>query len=426
MTAKFPHRFLRLGIAIACILLIAVGLANGLPPLGPVPPPLDSGELVPLDSSPRSVRSPEQPQALTGLPVFGAPTPLPTAVEPSWPDWVETLHPTTLWSRPESPRDPLGEVMEGHRLRVFGGQGGRLLVYHGGGGEEDDYASEGWVDLADVAPAGAPKWVMARWELDVRRVLSPSAPLSARLPARSVLEVLEDRGKDLRVFFLGDGRTREAVEGWVKASEVGAAGKMLAAERRGMRLLTRSEVVSLQSGDGLWIKVPYRTQLDGSPSASANCGPASVGMVLESFHSFLPTQELRAAANKLQGTSGPDSGFAIEHLKSLAERYGLKGHDLYAGEAFKRWSLKDLRAHLIQGHLVIPQLRFRLMPGRAESDSWDDHYVVISGMRGDDFIYNDSVDADGPGYGRVMSAEALVRAWGGSNFPFAAFAVSKP
>src|SRR5438876_1238274 len=32
-----------------------------------------------------------------------------------------------------------------------------------------------------------------------------------------------------------------------------------------------------------WIKVPYRSQLDGAPYAAANCGPTATGMVLESF-----------------------------------------------------------------------------------------------------------------------------------------------
>ncbi len=131
-------------------------------------------------------------------------------------------------------------------------------------------------------------------------------------------------------------------------------------------------------------------------------------------------------ADRLQGTSDPEGGFAIEYLEALIRRLGLKSYDLYGGADLRRWSLEDVRRHLAQGHSVIAELRFRLMPGRATSPSWDDHYVVLTGVRGDDFIYNDSVDPDGPGYGRVMSAEVLQRSWGGSYFPFAAFAVSKP
>ncbi len=242
----------------------------------------------------------------------------------------------------------------------------------------------------------------------------------------SVLETLEDLGPELRVFYLGDGRTRPVGEGWVQSADVRPAGPMLAAEGRGVRVLSPPDVAALASGNGTWLKVPYRTQLDGSPSAGANCGPASVGMVLEYFGISVPTAELRALANKLQGTNDPDSGVAIEYLEKMVERFSLRGHGLSVGKNLRRWSLEDVREHLSLGHPVIPQLRYRLMPGRAGSDYWYDHYVVLMGYRGDDFIYSDSVDADGPGYGRLMSAESLTRAWRSSAFPFAAFAVSRP
>lgn len=79
--------------------------------------------------------------------------------------------------------------------------------------------------------------------------------------------------------------------------------------------------------------------------------------------------------------------------------------------------------HLMSGRPVVPQLRFRLMPGRGDSDYWEDHYVVITGLQGNDFVYSDPVDTDGPGYGRLMSAEGLANAWGASFCPFAAFAM---
>ena len=294
-------------------------------------------------------------------------------------------------------------------MRVEGFQDQWFRVYYGGGRE--GRAGEGWVDQDEVTPTGAPKWVATRWESPVRTGLGRGEGSGDRLPVGAVLELLEDRGNDLRVFYLGDGRS-DPVEGWVKVPDLGAAGTMLSAEGRGLRLLSRSEVAALRAGDGKWMKVPFRTQLDGSAAASANCGPASVGMVLGFFQKPVPTEELRSVANRLQGTYGPDAGFGIEYLDALAEQFGLKSQDLYAaGRAFKRWDLEGLRAHLARGHLVIPELRFRLMPGRSGSDSWDDHYVVITGMQGDDFIYNDSVDSDGPGYGRVMNSEALLRAW---------------
>ncbi len=149
-------------------------------------------------------------------------------------------------------------------------------------------------------------------------------------------------------------------------------------------------------------------------------------MAMEHYRIHLPTGELRAAADRLQGTSDPDGGFAIEFLAGLLPAFGLRAEDLYIGKQFKRWTMDDLRRQLSAGHPVIPQLKFREMPGRFDSDYWEDHYVVLTGMLGDDLIYNDSVDVDGPGFGRLMSAETLMKAWGGSYFPYAAFAVSEP
>ena len=41
------------------------------------------------------------------------------------------------------------------------------------------------------------------------------------------------------------------------------------------------------------INVPYRTQLDGSDFAAANCGPTVLGMALESFGVNMPQPDLR-------------------------------------------------------------------------------------------------------------------------------------
>ncbi len=423
MMPSLPHWLPRICIVLACLLLIGGALLGEEPLLREEVPA--SRAMVPtsLDLRGRLSVSADRPEALVGLSSLGVPTATPTAAP--FPEWVQTRRAAILWSGHQPLATVVAKLPDGYPLKVNGVQDGRFLVFYGGGGRDDD-ASEGWLDQTEIASAGAPKWVATRWESVMRANPAGSSAISAKLPAGAVLESIEDRGRDLRVFYLGDGRTSEPVEGWVKASDLGAAGAMLAAESRGMRRLSRAEAASLKAGEGVWMKVAFRTQLDGSPAAEANCGPASIGMALEYFHSIVSTAELRQAAHRLQGTWGDDSGFGIEFLGRLAEQFGLRSHDLYAGTGFKRWGLEDLKNHLSQGHLVVPELRFRYMPGRGKSDSWDDHYVVISGMRGDDFIYNDSVDVDGPGYGRVMSSDSLTRAWGGSDFPFAAFALSKP
>ncbi len=416
-----PLRLLQLSVIGACSLLVAAALLVGWPMLQEEQPPLHTAGPAAVGLLATSRPSPQLPPALVGRSSWGAATPTPPATHDT--TWVQTLRTTPLWSRPDSSQETIAQLPEGYPLKISGTQGQRLLVFYGGG-LRDQPATEGWVDQSAVAPAPAPKWVTTRWRSDFRTGQGGGG--AEPLAGGSVLQVLEDRGRDVRALYLGDGRNRDAVEGWVKASDLGAAGTMLAAEGRGLKLLTAPEVAALRIGNGVWAKVPYRSQLDGSPAEDANCGPASVGMAIEAFRAYVSTDQLRSVANRLQGTSGSDYGFGIQFLAGLADQFGLKTQDLYTGQAFHRWTLEDVEAHLSLGHLVIPELRFRLMPGRSTSSSWDDHYVVITGMLGDRFIYNDSVDSDGPGYGRVMSGEEFARAWGGSDFPFAAFALARP
>jgi hypothetical protein len=298
-------------------------------------------------------------------------------------------------------------------------------VYYGGNGDDLDPA-EGWAEGVDLDLTPAPRWVEVR-----RSALVWSGPGSdvhlGSLPAGAVVEVLEDLGRRLHVFYLGDGYAQPQIEGWVDVFELGPAGPLIVAEKWGVRVLTRADVQAIEAGKGTWLRVPFRTQLDGSPSADANCGPASVGMVLQFFRVGVPTAELRTVAEKLQGTSDPDLGFSIEFLEGTVDRLGMKGLDLERAPAkLKPWTIEDVRGHLGQGHPVIVELRFKAMPGRSMAGYSEDHYVVLTGVLGDDFIYNDSVDVDGPGYGRLMSTADLERAWQSSYFPFAAFAVSAP
>ncbi|HEX9015637.1 MAG TPA: C39 family peptidase, partial [Chloroflexota bacterium] len=247
------------------------------------------------------------------------------------------------------------------------------------------------------------------------------------VPARAVVQTLEDQGNRVRVFYLGDGLGHDHFDGWIDSTDLGPAGPLLVSQRYGLRMLTKEDLEAIDSGKGTWLRVPYRTQLDGGPSADANCGPAAVAMVLQYYRVASTNSEVRVVADRLQGTHDPEGGFAIEFLAGAAARFGLKPLEMEAGQdLLKKWSLDDARRQLSEGHPIIAQLRFRAMPGRELSDYGDDHYVVLAGMLGDDFIYNDSVDVDGPGYGRVISAADLKLAWGSSYFPFAGFAVSAP
>jgi hypothetical protein len=77
--------------------------------------------------------------------------------------------------------------------------------------------------------------------------------------------------------------------------------------------------------------------------------------------------------------------------------------------------------------VVIPQVQFNKLPGRLKSPYGGDHYVVIVGIEGNSFIYNDPIDSDGRGYGRLITAEQLEKAMTNAHGEFskAAFAVGK-
>ncbi len=426
MSAKFPHPTIMARVLVTSLTLIALALAGQAFSPGQearaVQPP--GGGVDPVAVA---LSRPGAPEALIKLPA-----PLPTAVPATptpiartLPQWGQTKVDTPLRLAQDVRSAAFQVVPKGSYLKLLRGEGDRLQVYYAGDGD-DHKPSDGWLSAADVMPSPAPKWVEVRHSAALSPTAAGSVSSLGALPGGAVLEVLGEQQGKVHGYYLGDGLFREPVEGWVDAEDLAPAGPLLVAEKRGVKLLAKADVQSLQSGSGNWLKVPYRTQLDGSRSADANCGPTSVGMVLQFFRLTVPTEEVRTLADRLQGTSDPDGGFAIEYLYDAVERFGLKGMDLMSGKKLKKWTLDDVRKHIVQGHPVIPQLRFRSMPGRENSDYGDDHYVVLTGTRGDDFIYNDSIDVDGPGYGRLISADDLKHAWGASYFPFAGFAVSAP
>ncbi|MGI5835515.1 MAG: C39 family peptidase [Chloroflexota bacterium] len=365
----------------------------------------------------------ELPAALPStLPSGASVAVTPTLQQDSRPLWVTLLRDVRLIGGLQRQDE---SVPKGTVLRVLAYNNDGQLLVHYAGDNIDHEAAEGLVDSADVAPIGAPKWLMVRRVTALRSTRDPASGIVSWLQPGVVLETLDDGGQSVRVYYLGNGREREPAEGWVDVENLVAAGPVLAAESRGARWLDKERVGCLLSGDGVWIQLPYRTQLDGSPAATANCGPASIGMILEYLGVASTNAELRSVAHRLQGTSGDDTGFAIEYLQSAVELLGMRGYDLYSGSDLKKWSLDDLRRHILDGRPVVPQLRFHMMPGRDSSDYWEDHYVVLCGVQGEDFIYSDPTDIDGPGYGRLISAKQLEQAWSTSYCPFAAFAVGR-
>lgn len=154
--------------------------------------------------------------------------------------------------------------------------------------------------------------------------------------------------------------------------------------------------------------VPFRTQRDGSPYAGSNCGPAALGMVLESYGISQGTDDLRYLTHTYQGTWLRRGGTALQHMARVAEDFGLRAVGLYEGDSFRRWSVADVRAEVEQGHPVIALVKYRLLPGREYSPVRYDHYVVLWDVTADGFIYNDPIyPAADEGYARFITNAQL-------------------
>ena len=107
----------------------------------------------------------------------------------------------------------------------------------------------------------------------------------------------------------------------------------------GLALLTSLATLSpsAAAGDVRALSVPYRSQLDGNPYQDADCGPASIGMVLAAYGRAIPTMEIREYVNEVQDTVGNhDAGSFIESLWDAAAHYGLEPSGLFAGARGKR------------------------------------------------------------------------------------------
>ena len=181
----------------------------------------------------------------------------------------------------------------------------------------------------------------------------------------------------------------------------------------------------LADDERIILNIPFRSQFDGSYYAGANCGPATMGMILEGFGQPVSTAETRALANKLAGSDAWD-GVYIYNLAGIPEHYGLQLEGLYQGSGYHTWTADDIRQHIRKGHVVVPEVRYRFLPGHEGAQVWDDHYIAIFGLIGDSFVYHDSAFQDGAGAYRTISESQLKIAMGRSDFPNAAFAVVPP
>ena len=388
---RFPHRFSQRAIV---ILLTAVVLA----PFSPLSVPVPVASAQNVDAAP--------------------------AIEPTT-AWAKTARETAIWSGWDANAKEFAKIPKDITVQLIELRGTRAYVYFPGDGKGHK-PGEVWIDRADLTDVPWPRWARARRATPLR--LAPDLTAEEILPlARgNYIETTgEVRGRWAQAFFLIDRGPGEWVMGWVDGLDL-----MLP---RGDQaeistyMLTRTSL--LTSTPEVWLRVPYRSQIDGTPYAEANCGPTSVAMALEAVGKSEPLGTLRELALDLQQNPRcDDCGTYIQHLAAVAEMRGAKTYGLRDDpNTFHRWTLDEIRQQLKQERVVIPQVKYRMLPGRSKIGYGGDHYVVIVGLAGENFIYNDPVDSDGRGYGRLMTPEQLEAAMSNANGQFAraAFAVGK-
>ena len=177
------------------------------------------------------------------------------------------------------------------------------------------------------------------------------------------------------------------------------------------------------------LDVPFRTQKDGSRWQSSNCGPATLGMVLDAFGVVgQATDDLRFRSHSYQGTVGIRTGTALQHIAHVAEDFGIPTVGLYNDASlFNNWSLNDIRGQLRLGRPVMPLVRLYMLPGYENSLPRWGHYILLTGTSDNDFFYNDALQIDAAsGSARIISAEQLERAMQFSHIPGQAVAFGGP
>ncbi|HEV7665161.1 MAG TPA: C39 family peptidase [Chloroflexota bacterium] len=183
------------------------------------------------------------------------------------------------------------------------------------------------------------------------------------------------------------------------------------------------------------LDVPYRSQLDGSGYALANCGPASLSMALAFYGIDASPWDLRVKSMKAQHSwVGDDGGYSdrygvfVYNLASAAETTDVHASGLWTREGGRvdrlhEWQPTEIRREVQADHPVIVQVGYRALPKHAGSTTLDDHFIVIHGLRGTDFVYSDPLGVGDAGPAETISETDLVGAMGRSSAPRVGFAV---
>jgi hypothetical protein len=177
------------------------------------------------------------------------------------------------------------------------------------------------------------------------------------------------------------------------------------------------------------LDIPFRTQKDGGPWQTSNCGPAALGMVLDGFGIVgQATDDLRFRSHTYQDTVGKRTGTGLQHIARVAEDFGVWSVGLYASrDEFHAWTIDEIREQLRLGRPVMPLVRLYLLPGYEGIGTRWGHYVLLTGISEGGFVYSDPLKTD-PAAGKRnwISAAQLRSAIDNSHIPGQAVAFVGP
>jgi len=182
-----------------------------------------------------------------------------------------------------------------------------------------------------------------------------------------------------------------------------------------------AQLKSWATDTSLVLGVPFRTQIDGTSFSLVNCGPASLAMVLVAFGMDVDPPSVRDYLNYKVGNFNTEQGTSLYTLAQIAREAGLNTFGTSAG--LQGWTVGAVREQIRAGHPVITLTKYRRLPGHFGSVTEFDHYIVITGLAGDDFVYNDAAYSTEYGHNLLISGAQLEQAWAGSSVPRHAVAI---
>ena len=207
---------------------------------------------------------------------------------------------------------------------------------------------------------------------------------------------------------LASGPPRRLITSFAALRETGSGG-------------AAAQLKSWATETSLVLGVPFRTQIDGTSFSLVNCGPASLAMVLIAFGLDVDPPSVRDYLNFLVGNYDTETGTSLYVLARIAREAGLSTFGTSSG--LQGWTIDAVREQVRAGHPVITLTKYRFLPGHFGSVTDFDHYIVITGLAGEDFVYNDAAYSTEYGYNLLISPAQLQRAWAASSVPRHAVAI---